>query len=78
VSLTGADFWSPEHGSVMLTAGPDCFYCARPTSDPAIVWSGAEADVFLHPACAADLMIRLNRDLWEWQRRTGQRFGAAA
>jgi len=75
--LTGPDFWQPERSVVMVTAvGTECFFCEKTIeADPAWMWHGASGEIFMHPACAADLGIRLFADLHRWQRTAGSRFG---
>jgi len=75
VSLTGPDFW-PGASTVLITAnGEACFYCGAPVEDPAVTWHGATGEIWLHIGCVVDLFTRLARDLWEFQRCTGRRFG---
>jgi hypothetical protein len=78
VSLTGPDFISADSPVLVTAAGQDCFHCGQPVEDPSVLWSGATREVFLHPGCAADLLLRLGRDILEWQHRTGRRFGSPA
>jgi hypothetical protein len=54
-----------ENGIVWTAIGHACFLCHRPLSDPAVHWMGADAEIFLHPACTTDLAVRLFRDLHE-------------
>lgn len=75
MSLTGPDFISADSPVLVTAAGQTCFHCARPVADPAVLWSGTTSDIFLHPGCATDLVLRLSRDVLEWQHRSGRRFG---
>lgn len=72
MSLTGPDFW-PEKTSILVTAGAACFYCHQPTVDPAVVWSGATSEIYLHPRCVVEFTIRLYRDLHQLERATGRK-----
>lgn len=62
---------TPFHGfdgEVLLSAsGETRFYCGKLVDDPAIEWRGHTAEVFLHPGCAIDFIIRLTRDVHQWQ-----------
>lgn len=62
-------------GQVVVTAeGRECFYCHGPLSDPAIAWWGGDGiTMFLHPACVAELALRLFRDLHELECKTHSR-----
>jgi len=79
MALTGPDYWRPERGSVMATGiGQACFLCERRIArEPAWTWSGATGQIFLHPGCAADFMLRIGSDLLTMQQRSGLRFGEA-
>lgn len=78
MSITGAAF-SRFVGTVVVSAEKEtCFYCGRPTSDPAIVWSGFGGEIFLHPACVAELALRLFRDLHELECRSHARLALVA
>lgn len=46
--------------------GAECFFCAEPLTTPFIMWQAASRLV-LHPRCAVDLVIRLMRDVHEFQ-----------
>jgi hypothetical protein len=52
----------PGSGIAFTAVGQVCFYCGRPTSDPAIHWSGFDADIYLHRECVYPLFVRLGRD----------------
>ncbi|MEW6049028.1 MAG: hypothetical protein AB1609_21585 [Bacillota bacterium] len=54
---------------IITAHGQRCFYCGKPTEDPAVEWHGYTAQIFLHPACAVDLLLRLARDVWEFECR---------
>jgi hypothetical protein len=61
-------------GLIVTAQGQACFHCGEPAGDPVIMWSGATGnEIFLHPACVAELTIRLLRDLHELEHRTGGR-----
>jgi hypothetical protein len=56
----------PGEGGVVLTAiGRACFYCERPTQDPAVAWSGTDSIIVVHPACLGPWFLRLARDAHE-------------
>jgi hypothetical protein len=76
VSLTGPDFWALDQGTVMpVGVGHTCFVCeTRITQEPSWTWAGSTGQIWTHPECAADLMVRLGYDLLLWQKRTGRRF----
>ncbi len=76
MSLTGPDFWSPDKGTVMATAvGHTCFLCGSCIArDPAWTWAGATGQVWCHPGCAGDLMLRIGHDLVRWQKNSGRSF----
>jgi hypothetical protein len=60
--------WSPSRGEALITArGEACFYCGEPVRDPAIEWSGTAGQIWLHPPCALDFVVRLTRDIHEYQ-----------
>jgi hypothetical protein len=60
--------WAPGAGAALLTArGEQCFYCGTMVLDPAIQWSGVPGEIWLHPSCALDLVVRLTRDIHEYQ-----------
>jgi hypothetical protein len=58
----------PISGIVHTALGQKCFFCGHCCSDPAIVWCGETAEIYLHPRCVPDLTIRLYRDLHEHDR----------
>ncbi len=71
--ITGVAF-SRFVGTVIVTAeGHICFFCGNPTHDPAIVWSGFGDEIFLHPACSMELVLRLVRDVHELEHKTDSR-----
>jgi hypothetical protein len=57
-----------------------CLYCGRRISGPCIWWRGDTTEVkeanniWLHPECAIQLMIRISRDIHEIQIKTNTRF----
>jgi hypothetical protein len=57
-----------------------CLYCGRRIIGPCIWWRGGttktkEANsIWLHPECAIQLMVRINRDIHEIQIKTNTRF----
>jgi hypothetical protein len=57
------EFIGPEPGDL-------CFYCGQDAGIECIYWAGTvETDChlfFLHRDCVLDLMIRLMRDVHEW------------
>jgi len=53
--------------------GP-CFFCGEEVEGDLIGWMGQTGpDLILHPTCAVNLMIRLMRDVHEYQHTTGVR-----
>jgi hypothetical protein len=47
-----------------------CFFCGlgQRVGEPFIMWQGlVPSALFLHPSCALDLIVRLMRDVWEYQ-----------
>lgn len=55
--------------------GKQCFYCFAPVYPPAVMWMGASAEMLLlHPGCVIELFLRLGRDVWEIECKTGQYF----
>ena len=60
-------------GHVITARGERCFFCGEATEDPAVMWSGATGEIFLHPPCFPELMIRGSRDLLELEHRSGGR-----
>jgi hypothetical protein len=72
--ITGPDPSRIARSGVIITAEDQhCFHCGATVVDPGIMWSGFSDDVFLHPACALELTIRLMRDVHEYEHRTGDR-----
>lgn len=70
MSLTGPDYW-PATSTVLITAkGRTCFYCYHAVADPAVVWSGATGEIFLHAPCVVELTIRLYRDVHQLETAT--------
>lgn len=49
----------------------DCLFCGKGLSYPFVMWAGLGAKLFLHPPCAVDLFLRLQRDVWEVGWRPG-------
>lgn len=54
-----------EQGLVNSAIGHSCFFCHTLLDDPAVCWSGADADIYLHPDCVPDLAVRMFRDVHE-------------
>jgi hypothetical protein len=76
--ITGPDpAWIAKSGLVITADEQRCFLCGEATADPAVLWSGFSEDVFLHPACAVEMTIRLLRDVHELEHRTGCRLAWA-
>jgi hypothetical protein len=60
------DFLGPD--------APTCFYCYNAIRwRPFIEWASSGGAIFLHPACAVDLVLRLLRDVHEIECRYHQR-----
>jgi len=57
--------------SWVLQPGQECFYCCKEITVVAIFWMGNGSDLWLHPECCQRLMLRLGRDCWELETRTG-------
>ncbi len=51
----------------MVACGERCFYCGALVTDPAILWMGSSGTLWLHPPCALDFIVRLTRDVHEYQ-----------
>jgi hypothetical protein len=72
--ITGPDPSPIEKSGLILTADDQrCFLCGTATADPAVMWSGFSADIFLRPECAVEMTLRLGRDVHELEHRTGGR-----
>ena len=56
------------------TQNRDCTLCGKPTDPPLIFWLAGRAggDLWLHPSCAASLVMRLGGDILEHKRETGE------
>ena len=52
-----------DTGYVHTASGQRCFFCHGRLVDPAVHWSGAAGDVYLHADCVAELFIRLAVDV---------------
>lgn len=53
-----------------------CFMCGSPVRFPSIYWKGyPDRSIALHGECASDLVLRLARDVWEWECKTVSRRG---
>jgi len=63
--ISGASRFRPGDQVIITAHGQICFYCYGATEDPTIIWVGSTGEIFLHPACAAELIIRLIRDVHE-------------
>lgn len=44
-------------------AGETCFVCGKVVSDPAIMWQGATARIYLHGVCAMRWTAKLMTDI---------------
>lgn len=53
-----------------IPEGTPCFYCHQGLQGTVILWWGSGADIYLHPACAVELSIRLLRDVHEVEQET--------
>jgi hypothetical protein len=73
VSLTGVEFHDFGKSNVVAVATDQvCFYCGRPCYDPGWTWSGeTNGNIYMHVSCALNFAIRINRDVWEYQKQTG-------
>jgi len=61
-----------------IGAGQICFFCEKKiTREPAWTWAGGTGQIWSHPGCAGDLMVRIGYDLTRWQQQTGRRFHEA-
>ena len=52
-----------------LKPGQECFFCGREIKIVAVMWSGHDEELWLHPLCCQRLMLRLSRDCWEIQKK---------
>ena len=75
MSITGPTSRDAESGHIHTAAGETCFFCGTATADPGIHWMGATTEIFLHLGCTVDLVLRLARDVHQWQREGGHYFG---
>lgn len=56
----------PDSQGIVFTAiAQTCFLCGQALSDPAVYWMGATGEIYLHPGCGTDLLVRLARDVHE-------------
>jgi hypothetical protein len=46
-------------------AGERCFLCGEIVNDPAIMWSGMTATIYLHGPCALEWNVKLAKDIQE-------------
>ncbi len=76
--ITGASKYRPGDQVIITALGQTCFYCRGSTTDPGITWMGATGEIFLHPSCAVELVIRLLRDVHELECSSGLRLKLAA
>jgi hypothetical protein len=51
----------------------DCYYCGKAINAPLIWWRG-DPDLFFHPECVIQFIIRLMCDVHEIQSKTNTRF----
>jgi hypothetical protein len=54
-----------KYGIADPAAGERCFYCGEDVTDPVIHWQGETGEIYLHKACALDLVVRVLRDVHE-------------
>ena len=54
-----------------LQPGQKCFLCWDEITVIAVMWMGHESDLWLHPKCCQSLMLRLSRDCWEIECKSG-------
>jgi hypothetical protein len=54
-----------------LQPGQLCFYCYAEIKVVAVMWRAADWDLWLHPKCCQRLMLRLSRDCWEIECKSG-------
>jgi hypothetical protein len=54
-----------EEFAGQIEAGKECFYCYQPLGFPSLLWMGADANIFLHPECAREWMMKLMSDTHE-------------
>ncbi|HEX6819550.1 MAG TPA: hypothetical protein VF120_14325 [Ktedonobacterales bacterium] len=53
-----------------------CTYCGKQMTYPGVFWGVYEVDVWLHPACVVEWMIRLMRDVHQIECTTTTRVTA--
>lgn len=53
----------------------DCLLCKKSITIPCIFWMSPDNDVWLHPDCAASMVLRLARDVHEHKLRSGLDIG---
>ena len=46
----------------------DCFLCGESIEVELIYWLGMTGSVSFHPSCAQSFLLKLGRDVWEWER----------
>ena len=51
----------------------NCYYCGNRIKGPCVWWRGAP-DIWLHPECVVQMMIRMMSDVHEIQCKTVTRF----
>ncbi len=74
MSITGPRSQIGKCGLLYTASGNQCFYCDQALEDPAIHWRGA-TEIYLHPSCCVDFVLRLFRDVHQWQCEGGKNFG---
>lgn len=53
----------------LLGESPECFYCSKPVDGRGVCWIGS-FELVLHAECTVELMIRLMRDVHEYELRS--------
>jgi hypothetical protein len=48
----------------------DCLLCSEKLNYPIIYWMG-DPPIYFHAECCRSICIRLLRDVWEWECKSG-------
>ena len=62
------------HPAIMGKDENKCFYCCYPfeRGDSYVEWMGAIGDILLHPECVVEMMLRMMRDVHEYECLVGK------
>ena len=68
-----------KDGPKLLGDGPwverdehPCFYCGKALdAEPAIGWIGQTSEIYLHARCTVEFILRMFRDVHQWELKTG-------